>query len=107
MQAHLRELEAELEEYPDQRGEILLEIAGVRLELGEPDLAVAIWRDLFAEGGEDGDYARVELAEYLFGVGQDENARAQLATLKATRRTSGGGWQAAAELLEERGELAE
>jgi hypothetical protein len=29
MQAHLRELEAELGEYPDQRGEILLEIAGV------------------------------------------------------------------------------
>ncbi|MDX6241205.1 MAG: hypothetical protein QOG10_6029 [Kribbellaceae bacterium] len=107
MQAHLRELEAQLEEYPDERGEILLDIAAARLELGEPDLAVAIWRDLIAEGGEDGDYARVEQAEYLFGVGQEDKARAELAALKATRRTSGGGWQAAAELLEERGELAE
>jgi tetratricopeptide (TPR) repeat protein len=107
MQAHLRALEAELEDYPDQRGEILLEIASARLELGEPNRALAIWRDLITEGGEDGDYARVELAEYWFGMAQDEDARAELAKLKATRRTSGGGWQLAAELLESRGELAE
>jgi len=100
-------LEAELEEYPDQRGEILLEIARTRLDLGEPDRAVEIWRDLIAEGGEDGDYARVELAEHLFNQGQDEDARAELAALKATRRTDGGGWELAAELLAERGELAE
>lgn len=105
--AHLRELEAELDEYPDQRGEILLEIAAAWLEAGEPDRAVIIWRDLIAEGGEDEDYARVELAEYLFGIGEDESARTELAALKATRRTAGGGWQLAAELLEERGELAE
>ncbi|WP_344112805.1 SEC-C domain-containing protein [Kribbella alba] len=85
----------------------MLEIAAARVELGEPDRAVVVWRDLIAEGGEDSDYARVALAEYLFSVGQDENARAELAALKATRRTSGGGWQLAAELLEERGELAE
>jgi tetratricopeptide (TPR) repeat protein len=107
VQAHLRALEAELEEYPDQRGEVLLEIASARLELGEPDRALVIWRDLITEGGEDGDYARVELAEYWFRMGQDEDARAELAKLKATRRTSGGGWQLAAELLESRGELAE
>lgn len=105
--AHLQELEAELDEYPDQRGEILLEIAAAWLEAGEPDRAVVIWRDLIAEGGEDEDYARVELAEYLFGIGEDESARAELAALMATRRTAGGGWQLAAELLEERGELAE
>jgi tetratricopeptide (TPR) repeat protein len=105
--AHLRELEGELDEYPDQRGEILLEMAAIWLELGEPDPAVAIWYDLIAEGGDDGDYARVELAEYLFGIGQDEKARAELAALKATHRTAGGGWKLAAELLEERGELAE
>lgn len=105
--AHLRELEAELDEYPDQRGEILLEIASVQLDLGEPERAVGIWRDLIAEGGEDGDYARVGYAEHLFGLGQDDRARAELVALKATRRTAGGGWQLAAELLEERGELAE
>lgn len=86
--AHLRELEAELDEYPDQRGEILLEIAAAWLEAGEPDRAVVIWRDLIAEGGEDEDYARVELAEYLFGIGEDESARAELAALMATRRTA-------------------
>ncbi|TDO29993.1 SEC-C motif-containing protein [Kribbella sp. VKM Ac-2527] len=107
MNAHIRGLEAELEEYPDQRGEILLEMAASRLEMGERDRAVAIWRDLIAEGGDDGDYARIDLVEYLFGIGQEEDARAELAALKATHRTSGAGWELAAELLEERGELTE
>jgi tetratricopeptide (TPR) repeat protein len=107
VQKRLRDLEADLGQYPDQRGEILLEIATARLDVGEPDRAVDIWRDLIAGGGEDSDYARVELAEYLFGIGQDEDARAELAALKATARTSGGGWTLAAELLQERGELAE
>lgn len=107
MHAHIRALEAELEEYPNQRGEILLEMAVSRLEMGERDRAVAIWRDLIAEGGDDGDYARMDLVEYLFGIGKDEDAHAELAALKATGRRSGAGWQHAAELLEERGELAE
>jgi len=107
LQTHLRELEADLERYPGHRGETLLEIARARLELGEPDRAVEIWRELIAEGGEDEDYARVELAEHLFDVGQDDDARAELAVLKATHLTSGGGWQLAAELLADRGELAE
>ena len=107
VRAQLRRLEAELEEYPDQQGEIMLEIASARLKLGEPDRAIGIWRDLIAEGGEDCDYARVALAEHRFDQGQDEAARDELAALKATRRTSGGGWQLAAELLEERGELTE
>jgi tetratricopeptide (TPR) repeat protein len=107
LQEHLRELEAELEEYPDQRGEILLEMAVSRLEMGERDRAVAIWRDLIAEGGDDGDYARIDFVEYLFGMGQEEDARAELAALKATHRTSDAGWELAAELLEERGELTE
>jgi tetratricopeptide (TPR) repeat protein len=107
LQARLRRLEAELEEYPDQRSEILLEIATARRKLGETDRAVDIWRYLIAQGGEDGDYARVELAEHLFGKGQDEDARAELAAIKAAGRTSSGAWTSVAELLEDRGELAE
>jgi tetratricopeptide (TPR) repeat protein len=107
LQEYVGELEAELEAYPDERGEILCEIAATWLKLGEPDRAVAIWRDLIAEGGEEGDYAQVALAEHLFDQGQDEAARAELAALKATRRTYSGAWELAAELFEECGELAE
>jgi tetratricopeptide (TPR) repeat protein len=107
LQARLRRLEAELDEYPDQRGEILRDIAIARRRLGEMDRAVDIWRYLIAQGGEDSDYARVELAEYLFGQGLDEDARAELAAVKVAGRTSSAAWTLVAELLEERGEMAE
>ncbi|HYU05524.1 MAG TPA: SEC-C metal-binding domain-containing protein [Jatrophihabitantaceae bacterium] len=64
-------------------------------------------RELIGCGGEDGDFARVHLAEHLFDLGRDEQARSELAALKATRRTDGGGWKLAAELLAERGDLSE
>jgi len=102
----LRELEAQLEEYPDERGEILLELAAVHLELDEPDRAIDIWRDLIVAGGEDGDCARVDLAEHLFDVGRDSEASDELSALKAGRRTDSGAWMIAAELLAERGDLA-
>jgi tetratricopeptide (TPR) repeat protein len=103
----LHQFRLELEEYPDQRGEILLDIAHTHRTLGEFEPAEAIMREMIAEGGEDGDYARVSLAELLFDLGRDAEARAELAALKAGRRTDRGGWQLAAELFEERGELSE
>jgi tetratricopeptide (TPR) repeat protein len=103
----LQALEADLEMYPDERLDLLLEIAGVHRELGAHDRAVEIWRDLIAEGGEDGDYARVEYLDHLFAVGSSDEARAELSALKAGRRTATGAWQIAAELLQEQGELAE
>lgn len=107
LRARVRMLEAELDEYPDERGEILRDIAIARRRLGEMDRAVDIWRYLVAQGGEDSDFARVELAEYLFDQGQDEDAWAELAAVKAAGRSSSAAWTLVAELLEERGELAE
>ncbi|WP_020392345.1 hypothetical protein [Kribbella catacumbae] len=107
LRARIRILEAELDEYPDERGEILRDIAVARRRLGEMDRAVDIWRYLVAQGGDERDFARVELAEYLFGQGQDEDARAALAAVKAAGRRSGAVWTLVAELLEERGEQAE
>ncbi|MGZ0152745.1 SEC-C metal-binding domain-containing protein [Kribbella sp. WER1] len=69
--------------------------------------AVAIWRQLIREGGEDGDQAHVDYAEFLFGEGRDDEARAELAAVQEKRRIHGTAWASAAELLEERGEDAE
>ncbi|MDX6239724.1 MAG: hypothetical protein QOG10_4539, partial [Kribbellaceae bacterium] len=107
LREHLRALETDLELYPDERLDLLLEIAGVHRKLGDHDRAVGIWQDLIAEGGEDGDYARVEFLDHLFHIARSDEARAELSALKAGRRTSTGAWQIAAELLQERGELDE
>jgi tetratricopeptide (TPR) repeat protein len=103
----VRELEQALEEYPEERGEILLELADAYASAGERERAVEVWRDLIADGGEDGDFARYALAEELFKQGENEAARAELATLKAGGRVTHGAWHLAAELYETRGELAE
>jgi hypothetical protein len=107
LQEHLQALENDLGMYPEERLDLLLEIAGVHRRLGDHDRAVGIWRDLIAEGGEDGDYARVEYLDHLFADGRSDEARAELSALKAGRRTSTGAWQIAAELLQQQGELAE
>lgn len=103
----VRELEQALEEYPEERGKILLELAHAYASTGEHQRAVEVWRDLIADGGADGDFARFALAEVLFKQGQDEAARAELAALKAGGRVAHGAWHLAAELYEVRGELAE
>lgn len=69
--------------------------------------AVAIWRQLIREGGEDGDQAHVDYAEFLFGEGRDAEARAELSAVMANRRLHSAAWTSAAELLEEQGEEEE
>jgi hypothetical protein len=103
----VRELEQALEEYPEERGEILLELAHAYASTGEHERAVEVWRGLIEDGGENGDFARFALAEELFKQGENEAARAELATLKAGGRVTHGAWHLAAELYEVRGELAE
>jgi len=100
-----RQLESDLEEYPDERGEILLEAGDAWHRAGHPQRAIELLTEAVALGGEDGGNARVGLAEVLFDLGQDEEARAQLDALRATRPSSPVPWHMAAELLEHRGEL--
>jgi hypothetical protein len=72
-------LEAEAEEYPDERGEILLEAAVAWREAGRPERAYELLEQLVAGGGEDGCYARTELANGYFSDGADEPGDARRA----------------------------
>ncbi|WP_433598758.1 SEC-C metal-binding domain-containing protein [Nocardia sp. CA-135953] len=98
------ELEAELELYPDQRGEILLEAAQHWHRAGDHGRAIDLLTQAIETGGEDGGNARVALAEVLFDLGSHTDADAQLDALRHSRTNSPAPYHMAAELLEERGD---
>jgi hypothetical protein len=58
------EVEAQLDEYPDERGEILLEAARAWLQAGKGARALELLTSALELGGEDGCYARCELGEF-------------------------------------------
>ncbi len=60
------EIEAELTEYPEGAGDILLEAAHRFQRAGRSDRAIALYRQCIALGGEDRAYAREALADLLF-----------------------------------------
>lgn len=99
------QLEAEMEKYPDERGEILFEAAQAARQAGDDDRAIALLTQAVALGGEDGGNARVELAEVLFDLGRTEEAQACLDELRSERLASPVPYHLAAELLEHCGEL--
>ena len=98
-------LEADAERYPEERGEILLEAATQWNYAGETDRALALLRTVIPGGGEDGQFARVEVAALRFEAGDAEAAFAELATLRAERPLHVAPCHMAAELLEENGHL--
>ncbi|MEO3748698.1 SEC-C domain-containing protein [Plantactinospora sp. B5E13] len=98
-------LEAEAEEYPDERGEILLEAARAWREAGRPDRADAALRRLIVDGGEDGCYARLQLAEDRFAEDAADEAYAELDRLAHDAALHDGHCALAAELLAEREDL--
>ncbi len=99
-----RAMEADADENPEQRGELLLEAAELWRQAGEHDRAVEVLGRVIAMGGEEGGHARVALAEALFDVDQVEDGRAQLDALRREEPSSAAPYHSAAELLEERGE---
>lgn len=100
-----RDLEADLDRYPDERGEILLEAAEAWWAAGEHDRALDLWTEAVSLGGEDGAEARVALADALFDLDRVDEAEAALEELRRLRPPSPAPYQLAAELLEARGEL--
>lgn len=98
-----RELEADLDKYPDERGEILLEAAYSWQHAGEHGRAIELLNEAIAIGGEDGQHARTALADVLFDLDRTEEARAQLDMLRADR-PGVSTCVLAGELLEEREE---
>lgn len=99
------EIEAQLEEYPEERGEILLEAGQAWLQADQPDRALKLWAEAADLGGDDGCYARCELAD--FHMGRDESAAAyeQLGKLARDPSLNDGHCTLVAELLEEYGDL--
>lgn len=98
------ELEAQLAQYPDARGEILIEAAQAWCQAGEDDRAVALLTQAAALGGPDGGNARVELAELLFDLDRAEEARTQLDELRREQPPAPMPYHLAGELMEHRGE---
>jgi len=74
-------LEAEAEEHPEERGEILLEAAAAWRRAGRAERASELLAELVAAGGEDACYARFELAEGYFEDGAVGEAYAELTAL--------------------------
>jgi tetratricopeptide (TPR) repeat protein len=105
--AEAERLEAEAVEYPDDRGEILLEAAAEWRRSGRPDRAHRLLSDLAAEGGEDGCYARCQLVGWWFEDGEDAQAVAGLALLAADPALHDGHCLMAAELLVGQGDRPE
>src|SRR5512144_594512 len=68
------ELEAEAGRHPDWAGELLLEAATAWRRAGEQERAIAVFRELVGSGGEEGQFARVLLAEVYFDLGRDDAA---------------------------------
>jgi tetratricopeptide (TPR) repeat protein len=91
-----RELEAEVEDFPEDRGSILLDAAWNWQQAGDVDRAIELLNQVLTLGGEDAGCARVSLAEVHFDLCRD-----------ADRPSSPVPFDLAGELLEERGELDE
>jgi tetratricopeptide (TPR) repeat protein len=98
-------LEPEAEEYPDERGEILLEAAAAWRRAGRADRARELLEQLAAEDGEDCCFARYNLAEGYFEDGAVDEAYAELERLAREAALTEGACTFVAELLTERGDL--
>jgi tetratricopeptide (TPR) repeat protein len=98
-------LEADAAEYPDERGEILIEAAAAWREAGRPERAAELLAQLVEAGGEDGCDARVQVAEYCFADGAVDAAYAELELLSRDPALHDGHCQLTAELLAEREDL--
>ncbi|MEP6526286.1 MAG: hypothetical protein ABJA86_03905 [Nocardioidaceae bacterium] len=63
-----RELEAQLDEYADERGQILTEAAEYWHRAGEDQRAIELLSEAITMAGEDGGNARVAYADILFDL---------------------------------------
>ncbi|GLY70904.1 tetratricopeptide repeat protein [Amycolatopsis taiwanensis] len=102
-----RELEAQVDDFPDERGEILIEAAESWRRAGDHERAIELLTEVLALGGEDSGSARVMLADVLFDLDRVDEARAQLDALRRERPSSPAPYHLAAELVESRDDLDE
>ncbi|GGU36089.1 tetratricopeptide repeat protein [Lentzea flava] len=99
-----RLLDEDLEE--DREG-FLLDAARAWHEAGDHDRAIELLTEAVELGVEDHDHPRVLLAEVLFDLGRDDEARAQLRALRKTWPDYPEPYEQAGELMRRRGEFEE
>jgi hypothetical protein len=97
------ELEQAAVRYPEDRSEIFLEAAHEWKRAGEPERAVALWREVINAGGKDAGFARYSLAELCFEQGRDAEAWEHLRVLEDEGVRDPVPAGLVAELLAERG----
>jgi tetratricopeptide (TPR) repeat protein len=98
-------LEADAEDYPDERGEILLEAITTWRRAGFPERAYELIEQLVADGGPDGCFARAQSIDYLYEDGAPAAAAAELDRLAHDPALDDAPCQMIAELLAERDDL--
>lgn len=101
------EFEEEAARYPEEAGQCLLEASANWRWAGDLDRTVAVLETVIARGGEDAQYARAEMADLRFEVGDTEAAMAELAALRAMKPLEPGPCHMVAEMFEEHGLLTE
>lgn len=98
-------LELDAERYPDERAEILLEAAEAWRRAGRPDRAKAVLAGLIEGGGEDGCFARFQLADLHFAEEAVDEGYAELNRLARDPALHNGHCELVAELLAEHSDL--
>ncbi|GAA3722948.1 hypothetical protein GCM10022205_03400 [Spinactinospora alkalitolerans] len=97
----------EAEEYPEERGEALLDAADQWEQAGEPDRAYAIYDQLIAEDlGEDSQFARRSKAGLLYEEGRRAESDTELEILRRSNPMPGPAYMTG-ELLESQGRFKE
>jgi hypothetical protein len=97
------DLEAQATEYPEDRGELLMEAAAAWRRAGDEVRADVLLEGLVADGGEVGCYARVELAAQRLEQDRPDEALAHLEELARDPALHDGHCTWAAELLAKHG----
>jgi len=90
-----------------ERCAALLDAAQDHLQNKRPEQAMAIWRQLIERGGQGGEDASAEYADYLFRCMWDDDEESRLQAEMADGRLSWLNWLRAAVLLERRGQLVD
>ncbi|HEY2191872.1 MAG TPA: SEC-C domain-containing protein [Actinomycetospora sp.] len=98
-------LEADAADFPEERGELLLEAVTAWRRGGRPDRAYELIDQLVTDGGPDGCFARAQRIDHLYEDGRDEDAATEVAALARDPALSDGPCQIVAELFAEREDL--
>ena len=102
--ARVPALIASLDDYPDERAEIVFEIVSELRRSGDDAAALGWLHTLTAARGLDASMARVEAADIHFEAGRADLAMVELDAIKNSRGRDPDAYSLAAELLAERGD---